>query len=1010
MKATRLCRTFLLFFVLMPFMGFAQDCDCDFVITPDNYKLKYNPAVDKISGNTICIKGGVYERIWFEGFHGTRNNPITIINCGGKVIFRHEKNAHGGFNFINCTFIRLTGSGEPSIPYGFKVENTLRGSGVSFNTFSNNVEIDHVEIANTNFAGLVIKTDPTCDDPKTWRDNFRMENVSVHDNYIHDTRGEGVYIGFTTNIKCGSNTIYGHDIKNLKVYNNIVERTGWDGIQIANSTEGCEIYNNKVRNYATRNAGSHKHGLLMGGYTSGRVYNNTIENGAGPGITTFGFGDVYVYNNVIVGAGDFGIFCDDRSTQPNKGFFFINNTIINSGENGVRMYSNQSKGNVFYNNLVVNPGAFDEYERLTSWWGKGVDAYIYINRVAKKIDFDSAGNYFVKNIDQVKFRNWRNGDYALSSGSPAINKGINVSSYGVTKDFLNAGRPAGGKYDAGAYEFGSGGSQPQPEPEPEPEIPAPGSGGTANGLAYSYYEGDWSSLPNFNSLTPKATGNTANVNLSMIKRNDNFAVTYSGFLQIEKAGNYTFYLNSDDGSRLYINNKLVIDHNGLHAASEKSGSISLAAGSHPVRVEYFEKTGEQRISLLYSVSGVTKREVPPQMFGSAETAPTQPVSNNLNYNYYEGSWTSLPDFKALSPKASGKTGNVNLAIKKRNDNFGVVFYGKIEIDRAGSHKFYLKSDDGSRLYINEKLIIDHNGQHAASEKSGSINLSKGLHAIRVEYFEKQFDESLSLLYEGPSLTKREVPGNKFYSETSTNDDVNESAGLRYAYFEGSWNAMPDFSKLSPAKQGVVSAFVLNPRNRNDNFGFLFDGYIDIPSTATYSFSLDSDDGSKLYLDESEVIDNDGLHPLKRVTGQKHLTKGKHKIRVEFFEKTGNEILEVKISGNNLSEQNIPNAWLSHDNASGARIAVATVESLNAFSVYPNPFENMITVAIEGEPGRVWLRLMDFNGRTIYEREYLSGGDLRNIQFETPANLVHGIYLLSVKTENAEPKTIKIIKK
>src|SRR5690606_6617585 len=176
-------------------------------------------------------------------------------------------------------------------------------------------------------------------------------------------------------------------------------------------------YNNTIRNYATRNAGSHKHGLLMGGYTSGRVYNNTIENGAGPGITTFGFGDVYVYNNVIVGAGDFGIFCDDRSTQPSKGFFFINNTIIRPGENGIRMYSVESKGNVFYNNLVVDPGAYDEYEKLTSWWGRGIDSYIYINR-AQKIDFDSAGNCFIRDINQVKFKDWRNGDYSLASGSP----------------------------------------------------------------------------------------------------------------------------------------------------------------------------------------------------------------------------------------------------------------------------------------------------------------------------------------------------------------------------------------------------------------------------------------------------------------------------------------------------------------------------------------------------------------------------------------------------------------
>lgn len=1002
MKTTSLCKALLLSFILMPIWGYARDCDCDFVITPDNYKLKYNASSDKISGNTICIKGGIYERIWFEGFQGTSKNPITIINCKGKVIFRHDKNPHGGFNFINCSFIRLTGSGDPSITYGFKVENTLRGSGVSFNTFSNNIEIDHVEIANTNFAGLVIKTDPTCDDPRTWRDNFRMENVSVHDNYIHDTRGEGVYIGYTTNLKCGSNTIYGHDIKNLKVYNNIVERTGWDGIQIANSTEGCEIYNNKIRNYATRNAGSHKHGLLMGGYTSGRVYNNFIENGSGPGITTFGFGDVYVYNNVIVGAGDFGIFCDDRSTDPSKGFYFINNTIIRPGENGIRMYSYQSKGNVFYNNLIVDPGAYNNYERLTSWWGTGKDAFIYINKVAKKIDFDSAGNYFSRDINSLNFKNSKNGDYSLLAGSLAINKGINVSSYGVTKDFLNAGRPSGGKFDAGAFEFGS--SAPQPEPEEPPQDENPGEGGAANGLTYSYYEGNWSSLPDFNSLTAKTKGKISKVNLSIIERNDYFAVKYEGFIKIEKAGSYTFYLNSDDGSRLYINNDLVIDHNGLHAASEKSGSINLTVGLHPVRIEYFEKTGEEQLSLFYQTSGTPKKEVPSQMFEAGNAAP---VSKNLNYNYYEGSWTSLPDFSALQPIASGKTGNVNLDIKKRNDNFGIVFYGMIQIDKGGLYKFFLKSDDGSRLYINGKLVIDHDGQHATSEKSGSMNLSEGLHSVRVEYFEKLWDEYLTLFYEGPSIVKREVPNEKLFSDNVVAEPMAD--GLRYSYFEGSWSNMPDFSKLKPVANGTVSNFVLDPRTRSDNFGFLFEGYLTIPSDGIYTFSVNSDDGTKLYLDGIELINNDGLHPLKKETAQKQLTKGKHQIKVEFFERTGEEILEVKISGKDLPEQKIPNSWLSHEKAIDARIAVSTPLSYG-ISVYPNPFDEMITVAIDGDSERAWLKLVDFNGRIIDEKEYLIGHSVRHIRFEAPANLSRGIYFLSIRTDHSEHRTIKLIKK
>lgn len=439
----------ILFLFAFVFNSSAQDCDCDYLITPTNYKIKY--VREDIPGNVICIKGGVYERIWFENFHGTKENPIVIRNCDGQVVLKHENVTHGGFAFFNCSNVHFTGTGDSDVRYGFKVNNTITGSGVSVSSLSTDFEIDHVEISNTHFAGLIIKTDPVCNDPQTWRENFLMENVIVHDNYIHDTRGEGLYIGFTKFIKCDGDTIYGHALKNLKVFNNIVERTGWDGIQISNANEGCEIYGNTVQNYAVLNAGSHKHGLLMGGYTSGKVYGNYINHGAGPGITTFGFGDVDVYNNVIVEAGDHGIFCDDRSTIPGKGFHFMHNTIVKPGENGVRMYSYQSSGNVFYNNLIVEPGAYDAYENSGSWWGKGIDSYIYINR-SKPIDFDSAGNCFVRYVKDAGFKNWQDGDFELTEGSTGVDKGAKVEKFGVNVDFASAKRP-NGQYDAGAYEF-----------------------------------------------------------------------------------------------------------------------------------------------------------------------------------------------------------------------------------------------------------------------------------------------------------------------------------------------------------------------------------------------------------------------------------------------------------------------------------------------------------------------------------------------------------------------------
>jgi hypothetical protein len=67
-----------------------------------------------------------------------------------------------------------------------------------------------------------------------------------------------------------------------------------------------------------------------------------------------------------------------------------------------------------------------------------------------------------------------------------------------------------------------------------------------------------------------------------------FGVQYSGKFGIKESGEYIFYLNSDDGSKLYIDGKLVIDNDGIHSPTEVEQSIMLSAGVHTLRVEYFQ--------------------------------------------------------------------------------------------------------------------------------------------------------------------------------------------------------------------------------------------------------------------------------------------------------------------------------------------------------------------------------------------------------------------------------------
>ncbi len=91
---------------------------------------------------------------------------------------------------------------------------------------------------------------------------------------------------------------------------------------------------------------------------------------------------------------------------------------------------------------------------------------------------------------------------------------------------------------------------------------------------------------------------------------DTFSSRHSGWLKIDTAGTYTLFINSDDGSRVYLDGAFVIDNDGLHGMQERSVTLSLAAGFHQLRVEFFENTGGCGLEFSWSGPGIAKQSVP----------------------------------------------------------------------------------------------------------------------------------------------------------------------------------------------------------------------------------------------------------------------------------------------------------------------------------------------------------------------------------------------------------------
>ncbi|MBQ4802096.1 carbohydrate-binding protein [Aquimarina sp. MMG015] len=132
----------------------------------------------------------------------------------------------------------------------------------------------------------------------------------------------------------------------------------------------------------------------------------------------------------------------------------------------------------------------------------------------------------------------------------------------------------------------------------------------ASGISYVYYEGNWNSLPNFNSLSPISTGIASAIDLSNTQSQDNFGLTFNGYINVPSNGSYTFYTTSDDGSTLWIDGIKVVDNDGLHGAREESGTVCLEAGYHEIEVLFFERTGGNVLSVAYEGPGISKQNVP----------------------------------------------------------------------------------------------------------------------------------------------------------------------------------------------------------------------------------------------------------------------------------------------------------------------------------------------------------------------------------------------------------------
>ncbi|MCX6872381.1 MAG: chitobiase/beta-hexosaminidase C-terminal domain-containing protein [Verrucomicrobia bacterium] len=202
--------------------------------------------------------------------------------------------------------------------------------------------------------------------------------------------------------------------------------------------------------------------------------------------------------------------------------------------------------------------------------------------------------------------------YTLDGSDPTAKSPVYQKPIDITRDTVVKARaiwPDGGMSGRVTY--------PMKNAKPARAVAA---GQTQPGLRVNIYElkEGPTVLPDFTQLQPAKTAVADRVNLTPMTRDNNCGLVFDGFLVAPVTGAYGIRVTSDDGAEVMLDGKPVCGKDGVHGDVESSAAVALEAGSHPVRIRYFQGSGGQTLRLDWAVPGSGFVEVPASAFSHSK--------------------------------------------------------------------------------------------------------------------------------------------------------------------------------------------------------------------------------------------------------------------------------------------------------------------------------------------------------------------------------------------------------
>jgi uncharacterized protein YgiM (DUF1202 family) len=322
-------------------------------------------------------------------------------------------------------------------------------------------------------------------------------------------------------------------------------------------------------------------------------------------------------------------------------------------------------------------------------------------------------------------------------------------------------------------------------------------------------------------------------------------------VQYMNAGTYRFTITADDGVRAYVDGQIILDQWHDQAPTTYTVDVQVVAGNHAIQVDYYQHVGSAMVSVYWNYVLSATSAWTAQYFNNSALAGAPIVTRyETGINYFWGNGSPDP----LIPPT----------------NFSARWTGAFAF-QAATYRFTLAGDDGVRLFIDDLPVIDQWHVESLTAYSIDVPLSAGIHTLRVEYFQAGGQAAVRLDYSvavGPPPYPG-VQSNAWYGEYFANEGLQGSPS--FVRLDGQSGINFNWNVTSPA-----------PGFPRDNFSVRWTRNVYFPGRP-YVFYVTVDDGARLWVDSTLLIDAWKVQPATTFSAYATITQGYHIVRLEYFQ-------------------------------------------------------------------------------------------------------------------------------